>query len=252
MIYHSFAHFEKSSIAKIPDHHLPIIRIVLAVIVFFCMILQGLSNPSGTAIYKRLFTDLEFYATFFAILGLLMAHRASKVPSDKEIVRTVDLMKKKNALIVNSIAIFLNIFCSLIYFVFQPIVYGARDFEASVKDSIFNSIAYSVALFSVLFHFACSRFALLDQDSYYILLVLMFWTAMNLLIQGNGLFFKDIKDDSLLIKTFLASFIMLASMCFYYLLTVTSQYIKGYKEKHEKHNLHDQSHKLIQNYKDQP
>jgi hypothetical protein len=197
-------------------------------------------------------TDLEFYATFFAILGLLLAHRASKVPSDQEILRTVDLKKKKNALIVNEIAIFLNVMCSLMYFVFQPIVQGSKGFEANVKDSIFNSIAYFVALFAVLFHFACSRFALLDQDSKYVLYTLVFWTAANLLLKGNGIFFKDIKDDSLPIKVFLACFAMLASMCFYFLLTVSSQFIKGYKEKHEKTKLHDQSHKLIENYKDQP
>ena len=162
MIYHRFAHFEKSTIAKIPDQHLPIIRIILAVIVFICMILQFLANPTKTAFYYRLLTDVELYATFFAILGLILAHRASKVPSDQEITRTVDLMKKKNALIVNEIAIFLNIMCSLVYFVFQPIVNGSKAFEPNVKDNLFNSIAYFVSLFAVLFHFFCTRFALLD------------------------------------------------------------------------------------------
>jgi len=84
------------------------------------------------------------------------------VPSDADITRTVDLMKKKNALILNEIAIFLNIMCSMMYFVFQPIVNGSKDFSANVKDSVYNSIAYFVALFAVLFHFSCTRFALLE------------------------------------------------------------------------------------------
>lgn len=128
MIYHSFAHFEKSSIKSIPDNHLPIVRFVLAGFVAVSIVLQALSNPSGAKIYWRVLTDLEFYATFFAIAGLLMAHRASKIPANADINSTSDLNKKKHALIVNEIAITLNVACSLIYFVFLPIVYGAKTF----------------------------------------------------------------------------------------------------------------------------
>eukprot|EP00347_Sterkiella_histriomuscorum_P006953 403350807 len=240
MIYHSFAHFEKSTMSCIADDKLPIVRFVLAGFVGVSFLLQAISNPSGNPIYLRVLSDLEFYATIFAIAGLLLAHKASAVKADSDLSRTADLNKKKQALIVNEIAIMLNIACSLGYFIFMPIIYGAKSFEVDVRDSLFNAIAYFIALFAVLFHFACTRFALLDQDFKYIALALFFWTSMNLLINGNGLFFRDMKDESLPIKLFLAGFFILACYCFYYLLTIVTQSIKGYKEKHEKQKLFDQ------------
>jgi hypothetical protein len=100
-----------------------------------------------------------------------------------------------------------------------------------------NSMAYLIALFVVLFHFYSTKFALLDQDWKYIVLVLAVWTGMNLLFKSNGLVFRDIKSDALIIKVFLASFFILATTCFYYILCILSQWIKGIKEKHEKEAL---------------
>lgn len=152
-----------------------------------------------------------------------------------------DLNKKKTALILNEIAIMLNLACALGFYIFMPIIYGSKSFEVNVKDSLFNAIAYFIALFAVLFHFFCTRFALLDQDFKYIALVLAFWTGMNLILKGNGIFFRDMKDESVPIKLFLAGFFMLACYCFYYLLTILSQAIKGYKEKHEKQKIFQQN-----------
>ena len=162
LIYHKFASFEKSTMACVQDEKLPLVRFILAGLVAVSIILQAVSNPYGSPIYYRVLTDLEFYATILAIAALLQAHKASEVKADCELTRTNDLNKKKNALILNEIAIMLNIACSLGYFIFMPIIYGAKTFEVNVRDSVFNGIAYFVALFAVLFHFFCTRFALLD------------------------------------------------------------------------------------------
>jgi hypothetical protein len=71
MIYHSFAHFEKSTIKCIPDSKLPLVRFILGFFVCIAIGLQAYSNPSGKPIYLRVLTDLEFYSTIFAVLGLL-------------------------------------------------------------------------------------------------------------------------------------------------------------------------------------
>lgn len=60
---------------------------------------------------------------------------------------------------------------------------------------------------------------------------------MNLLIENRGLVFRDLIGESLVIKVFIASFFILANTCFYYILCIVSQYIKGMKEKHEKQKI---------------
>lgn len=116
----------------------------------------------------------------------------------------------------------------------MPIVYGSRAFNSDVKDSVLNAIAYFVSLFAVIFHFAVSKFVLLDQDWKYLFYVQFLWALINVVIPGKGLLFRDLTNEPLLIKLFIASFYILANSCFYYLLSVTSQFIKGVKEKHEK------------------
>jgi uncharacterized membrane protein len=185
----------------------------------------------------RIFTDIELYALFFSCLGLLLAHRASKIPQDAFVDSTKNLWKKKNALIVNEIAMSLNFAVCLLYFVFLPIVYGSRAFEKDVHDHILNAIAYFVSAFACLFHFASSKWALLDQDWTYIFWTLVFWMTMNLIFESNGLIFRDLIGETLIIKMFIASFFMLANICFYYLLCISSQFIKGMKEKHEKQKI---------------
>lgn len=124
MIYHRFAKFEKSSLKCIPDERLPLLRFILIALVGVSIGLQAYANTFKEPIYKRVLTDIEFYASILAFVGLIQAHQASKVSSDKKIDRTNDLRKKKRALIINEMAISLNIACSLIYFIFMPIVYG--------------------------------------------------------------------------------------------------------------------------------
>jgi hypothetical protein len=94
-------------------------------LVSVAIILQAFSNPYDGTIYMRVLTDLEFWATIFALVGLILAERASSVDSDKEITEVNDVKKKKDALIINEVAITLNFACCLLYFVFMPIVYGS-------------------------------------------------------------------------------------------------------------------------------
>lgn len=79
MIYHRFSSFEKSTMECVPDNRLPLVRFLLAGFVTIAFALQAVSNPSGNPIYFRVFTDLEFYATIFAIAALLRAHHAAQV-----------------------------------------------------------------------------------------------------------------------------------------------------------------------------
>lgn len=129
MIYHHFAHFEKSSMECIPDRRLPILRLILGIAALITFITSIIFDPYEGMILTRLVTDIELYALFFAVLSFIFAHNAARVNSDQQIDKTSDLKKKKNALIINEIAISLNVSVCLIYFVYLPIVYGSRAFD---------------------------------------------------------------------------------------------------------------------------
>jgi len=83
MIYHHFAHFEKSSLTFIPDKSLPLIRLLLAIFSALAFIDLILFDPFDGKIWVRLICDLELYAGFFAIIALILAHRASAVTGDQ-------------------------------------------------------------------------------------------------------------------------------------------------------------------------
>jgi hypothetical protein len=122
------AKFEKSTMKCVPDARLPLLRLILMLLVVVSIVFQALANTFKVPIYWRVLTDIEFWATISALLALYYAHRASSVSSDQVIDRTNDLMKKKDALIWNEIAISLNVACSVVYFIFMPIIYGSSKF----------------------------------------------------------------------------------------------------------------------------
>ena len=128
MIYHNFAYFEKSSVSCISDKRLPLVRLILGIMVTLAFIDLILFDPYDGKIWIRLMCDLELYAGFFAILAIILAHRASAVTGDTQINSVGELKKKKRALIINEIAISLNFAVFLLYFVFLPIVYGYEAF----------------------------------------------------------------------------------------------------------------------------
>jgi hypothetical protein len=57
---------------------------------------------------------------------------------------------------------------------------------------VLNGLAYFIALFAVIFHFAASDFALLDQDWKRIFRTQIYWVLINIFIQGKGLIFRDL------------------------------------------------------------
>lgn len=167
MVYHQFAHFELSTNSCVPASRLSLLRLVLGFFITLSLVVQIVFNTTDPSLPQpslavRLLCDLEIYALVFGVLAFILAERAARINTDGVLDKTSDLKKKKNALIVNEIAISLNLAVFMIYFVFLPIVYGARAFEKNVNASIYNAIGYSVALFAVLFHFASCKFALLD------------------------------------------------------------------------------------------
>ena len=128
----------------------------------------------------------------------------------------------------------LNIVITIVYFICIPIVYGAADFKVDTTGSILFGVGYFLSLLAVIFNFVISQYALLNQDWVHQFIMLLFWAAANMIIGGKGIFAKDLVNQDLIIQVFLFAYFITTYCCFYYILCVSSQAIKGILIKREK------------------
>jgi hypothetical protein len=76
---------------------------------------------------------------------------------------------------------------------------------------------------------------MLETDSTYITILLIFWAMINLSVEySTGLFFAELKGTKNIIKVSLAAFMIAATACLYLLICTLSQHVKGMNEEDQR------------------
>lgn len=100
---------------------------------------------------KDIAGELEYYAFYFALISFLYIERLSSV--------TKTTHRRKKAMIITEVAVSLNLACFLMFFIFNPIIFG--DGYIKMMD-FYSSAAIFMSFFSLVFYFFISDYVLLE------------------------------------------------------------------------------------------
>ena len=98
--------------------------------------------------------------------------------------RTKTTERRKKALILTEISISLNIAVALMFFIFNPIIFGSKYLRMM---DFYSSSAIILCSFSTIFHFFLCKFVLLEQDWLAPCIYVLFWIGANYLFGLKGI-----------------------------------------------------------------
>ena len=87
-------------------------------------------------------------------------------------------------MILTEVAVSLNLAVFLMFFIFNPIIFGRGYLE---KMDFFSSAAIFLSFFSLIANFFISDFVLLEQDWTWPCLVVLGWILINFVFNLNGI-----------------------------------------------------------------
>lgn len=172
-IYNKLALFEKSCTHRVSDSGLQKWRIGFIILTCISVVFMGYDCQWSI---PDMLGELEYYAFYFALAAFLYIERLNHVVKSTE--------RRKKAMIIMEVAVSLNIACFLMFFIFNPIIFGKGYTD---KMDFFSSTAIFLSFFSLLFHFFISDFVLLEQDWLWPCVVVLLWILINFLFNLNGI-----------------------------------------------------------------
>ena len=125
---------------------------------------------------RDMFGELEYYAFYFGLASLVFTIYTDKL--------TITTDKRKAYLIITEIASSLNWACFLMYFIFNPIIFGKSYID---KMDFFSASAIFLSFASLIINFMISDFVLLQQDWLFPGVFVLVWIIANLTLDLNGI-----------------------------------------------------------------